>query len=311
MLRSVLSSSFIDQKTLQRLCGKCNSLSLVVPGARMFTNEINLAISKAARSSRPISLVGPLRAEIESWAFLENWQGSLPWRSEFHHQLVLFSDASSSGWGGLLNPGALSVSIRDYWQHTHSTLDINSKEILALANVLDSFSSTISNSWVDAFTDSQVLLQSWSRQGAKSPNVIAALKQLYAVVSRSNIHLSLHHIPSRFNLADTPSRPLSLLDSMLSSDTWTQVQGHFGGPSGHYVDLMALPSNVQHASSGHPLPFFSPVPSPGASGVNVFSQRPHHHPFFSQSICFSSNHSYTEIVAFSFPPWYYLYAGCS
>jgi hypothetical protein len=172
LLRSVLSSSFIDQKTLQRLCGKCNSLSLVVPGACMFTNEINLAISIVARSSRPISLVGPLRAEIESWAFLENWRGSLPWRSEFHHQLVLFSDASSSGWGGLLNPGALSVCIRDYWQHTHSTLDINSKEILALANVLDSFSSTISNSWVDAFTDSQVLLQSWSRQGAKSPNVI-------------------------------------------------------------------------------------------------------------------------------------------
>ena len=174
MLSCVLSSSFIDKKTLQRLCGKGNSLSLVIPGARVFTNEINLAISKAARS-RPISLVGPLRAEIESWAFLENWRGSLPWRSEFHHQLVLFADASSSGWGGILNPGALSVSIRDYWQQTHSTLDINSKEILALANILDSFSSTISNSWVDAFTDSQVLLQSWSRQGTKSPNKFKAI----------------------------------------------------------------------------------------------------------------------------------------
>jgi hypothetical protein len=208
----------------------------------MFTNEINLAISKAARSSRPISLVGPLRAEIESCAFLENLRGSLPWRSGFHHQLVLFSDASSSDWGGILNPGALAVSIRDYWQHTHSTLDINSKEIIALANVLDSFSSTISNSWVDAFTDSQVFLQSWSQQGAKSPNVIAALKQLFAFVSRSNIHLNLHHFLSRFNLADTPSRRLSFLDSMLSCDTWAQVQGHFGGLSGHSVDLMALPS---------------------------------------------------------------------
>jgi hypothetical protein len=117
-------------------------------------------------------------------------------------------------------------------------------------------------------------------------NVIAALKQLFAVVSRSNIHLSLHHIPSRFNLADTPSRRFSLLDSMLSSDTWVQVQGHFDGPSGHSVDLMALPSNVQHASSGHPLPFFSPVPSAGASGVNVFSQLPHHHPFFHNPYAF-------------------------
>ena len=98
-------------------------------------------------------------------------------------------------------------------------------------------------------------------------NVIAALKQLFAVVSRSNIHLSLHHIPSRFNFADTPSRRFSLLDSMLSSDTWAQVQGHFGGPSGHSVDLMALPSNVQHASSGHPLPFFSLCLRQGLQGL--------------------------------------------
>ena len=89
---------------------------------------------------------------------------------------------------------------------------------------------------------------------------------------------------SRF--VSRPSRRFSLLDSMLSSDTWAQVQGHFGGPSGHSVDLMALPSNVQHASSGHPLPFFSPVPSPGASGVNVFSQLPHHHSFFHNPYAF-------------------------
>ena len=37
---------------------------------------------------------------------------------------------------------------------------------------------------------------------------------------------------------------------------------------------MALLSNVQSSISGSSLPFFSPFPVPGSSGVNVFAQSP-------------------------------------
>ena len=197
---------------------------------------------------------------------------------------------------------AIHLSSLPLPRNTHSTL----APTLHLTSILRSYSLLLTSSI--PFLQLSVILVLMRLQIAKfcfSPghdrahnrlsNVIAALKQLFAVVSRSNIHLSLHHIPSRFNLADTPSRRFSLLDSMLSSDTWAQVQGHFDGPSGHSVDLMALPSNVQHASSGHPLPFFSPVPSPGASGVNVFSQLPHHHPY-PQGGC-TSGSPFAECVA--------------
>ena len=40
---------------------------------------------------------------------------------------------------------------------------------------------------------------------------------------------------------------------------------------------MALPSNLQCALDGSPLPFFSPYPLPGSSGVNLFAQRPGNH----------------------------------
>lgn len=46
----------------------------------------------------------------------------------------------------------------------------------------------------------------------------------------------------------------------------------FGGQFGHSADLMALPSNVQCALDGSPLPFVSPHPTPGSSGVNVLAQ---------------------------------------
>ena len=61
LVQSILASDVVtDVKTLQRLSRKCISFSLAVPGARLFLNEINLAISAGIRSSRPIRISGPL-----------------------------------------------------------------------------------------------------------------------------------------------------------------------------------------------------------------------------------------------------------
>ena len=97
------------------------------------------------------------------------------------------------------------------------------------------------------------------------------------VISSCNIHLNLFYIPSAANPADPPSRVLSLQDSKLSPLAWCQVQARFGGQFGHSTDLMALPFNLQCTLDGSPLPFFSPYPVPGSSGVNLFAQRPYNH----------------------------------
>lgn len=163
----------------------------------------------------------------------------LPWRSEFHRQLVLYS-----AWGAVLSPDLKSVAIRDYWTSSQSTLHINCKEILSLCNALESLSSAVSNCWVDVFTVSQVLLKAWHRQGTKSQSLIAALKHLFGIISASNILFNLFHIPSKLIVAEPPSRTLSLQDSKLSPRVLARLQSAFGGPLGHSVDLMALPSNV-------------------------------------------------------------------
>ena len=136
------------------LAGKCISMALAISGARLFTNEITLAISKAAPTSRPLPLSPSLRAEIEH----------------------------------------------------------------------------------------------------------------------------LHYIPCSFNPTDMPSRHLTPADSALSLPYWQQVQTLFGSPQGHSVDLMALLSNVRPHLDGNLLPFFSPFPITGATGVNLFAQDPAHHP---------------------------------
>ena len=130
---------------------------------------------------------------------------------------------------------------------------------------------------MDVYTDSQVLIASWRRQGSKSRDLADVFKRIFGIVSTYNIHLNLFYISSADNPADTPSRVFPLKDSKLSSSAWVQVQAEFGGRSGHSADLMALPSNLQCALDGSPLPFFSPYPLPGSSGVNLVAQRPDNH----------------------------------
>lgn len=132
LVESTLASDQVSLQTFQKLSGKCISLSLAVPGARLFSNEINMAISKASRSSRPLSLSGALRSEIEHWLFLKDWSGFLPWRSEQHHQVKLYTDASSFAWGGVLTPDEIPIVATDYWPTNSFSSDMAVKEALAL-----------------------------------------------------------------------------------------------------------------------------------------------------------------------------------
>ena len=114
LINSLLRGDTVSLLQLQKLAGKCTSLALAVPGARLFTCEINNAISRATRSSRPITISPALRSEIEHWLFLKSWTGHLPWREEKHSQVVLCSDASSFAWGGVLSLDSVCLSTSDY-----------------------------------------------------------------------------------------------------------------------------------------------------------------------------------------------------
>ena len=273
LVNLILSKQHVSLQTLQRLAGKCISFNLAVQDARLFTNEINMAIGAASKTSKPVRLSGRLRSEIEHWASPRVISRVGKWRSEKHSQFVIFSDASAFAWGALF-PELSLVPLSDYWTPDVSPLDIAVKETKALTNAILSFRDSVANARVDAFVDSQCLVKSWGSQSAKSSPFSDALKELNSAVSSLNIHLSLSYIPSDKNPADDPSRKLSSADSKLSPRLWSCIQEHpsFGGSSGHSIDLMALDSNTQNGKDGTPLPHFSPYPTPGSSGVNLFAQ---------------------------------------
>ena len=65
-------------RTLEPLAEKCVSFAGAVPAAKLFTKEMNKAISRGLRSQKPILLRGALREEIADWLLLENWKNVKP-----------------------------------------------------------------------------------------------------------------------------------------------------------------------------------------------------------------------------------------
>lgn len=270
---TILANKTVSLKNLQKFAGKTTSFALLVPAAKLYTNAVYQAIAKAARSnSVKIDITPPLRQEISHWAFLDSWPDCLPWRLESHRLVQLYSDASNTGWGGALlrdNCNLKPIEARGYWDVEERQLAISSKETLALLRVLESFPAECSNTRLDVYTDSQVLIASWEKQVSRCPASSDILKKIFQLCTSRYVAMSLHFVPSKENLADRPSRILSDLDVTLSSKSWGLVQQAFGP---HTLDLMALPSNAMCDRSGRPLRFFSPSPVKESAGTNVFAQ---------------------------------------
>ena len=271
LIRETLGSSYVSVKTLQRLVGKCVSFSLAVPAARLFTREMSAAISRGMRTMKPIAIRGALRDEIAHWLFLEGWDDPLPWREEKHLQINIATDASQTGWGGVIST-PVKQEASDYWSKDEMMLDIATREAMAVDKVLQAFKHLVKDCRVDVMIDNQAVMHAWTNQGGKSHALNEAIKALFFTTVDLNLLLRMLYVPSRENPADPPSRRLSSLDYTLTPETWSEIQRVFGGLNGHSCDLMALDSNAMTDKQGNHLPHFTPCPSPGSIGVNLFAQ---------------------------------------
>ena len=265
---SILSSSCVSLKTLQRFAGKVVSFSLAIPSCKLYVREVFHAIAQLTRSSKAAAKVqGRLRLDVAYWRFLDDWSDCLPWRSEQHCIVSLFCDASKRSWGGILFKDGRRIESRDYWMDVSD--DINSLEAKALVRSLLAFRDHVRNSRVDIHTDNRTLKAALDNFGCKNSSVNDSVKEILELSRHLNLAIDVHYVPSRDNMADAPSRACSDLDCMLSDNAWNSVERRFGP---HSFDLMALDGNCRRDRSGLMLPHYSPWPTPASKGVNAFAQ---------------------------------------
>ena len=265
---SILSSSCVSLKTLQRFAGKVVSLSLAIPGCKLYVREVFNAIAQLSRSSKAAAKVqGRLRFDVAYWRFLDDWSDFLPWRSEQHRIVSLFLDVSKRSWGGVLFKDGRRIESRDYWMDVSD--DINSLKAKASVRSLLPFRDHVRNSRVDIHTDNLTLKAALDNFGCNNSSVNDSVKEILEFSRQLNLAINVHYVPSRENTADAPSRACSDLDCMLSEKAWDAVERRFGP---HSFDVMALDSNCRRDRSGLMLPNYSPWPSPASEGVNAFAQ---------------------------------------
>ena len=151
----ILKNNSVSLKSLQKFAGKTTSFALVVPAAKLYTNAAYHAIAKANRSCTTKILISEhLRREILHWTFLDNWKGCLPWKSEVHRLVKIYSDASNTGWGGiLLRENAAHTEMRGYWDVSERQLPISARESLALLRVLENLPAEYANARLDVLSD--------------------------------------------------------------------------------------------------------------------------------------------------------------
>lgn len=268
----ILREDEASVKTLQRLQGKCVSFLLAVPAAKLYIREMASAIASATSPQGLVEISGPLREEVEHWRFLDDWEGYVPWRDERHVSINISTDSSSYKWGGVVDLQGSKQSVGDYWPIEDRGTPIMVLEAKALLRVLESFASHLRDARCDTLVDNLALMYAWRNEGCRSPELNAVLKDLFMFCLGHNVLLKLDYVPTDKNEADAPSREIRKSDSCLTNKSWNLVQKAFGGPQGHNVDLMALDSNAMKSREGEPLPHFTPYPTPGSAGVNVFSQ---------------------------------------
>ena len=264
---NILSHKTVALKTLQKFAGKTTSFSLLVPGAKLYTNAAYQAISKASRSHKPIPVSAAFKAELLHWKFLDSWDCFLPWKDERHTSVTIFSDVSNIGWGAVVRiPGKEEQHLRGYWDENSRHVPIAIREAKAILFTLESLNHAIVNSRLDFFVEDKVDVSSWENQVSRTPALSQVLQWIFQLSLRLNVALKVCFVPSALNPADLPSRALSDTDCKLSPLAWKLVQQSYGP---HTLDLLALASNIQCDQHGNPLRFYAPFPNPGCSGVAV------------------------------------------
>ena len=121
-----------------------------------------------ASPKREIQLTAKLREEMEFWRLLDEWDRHIPWKDEKLWVLSASTDASLSPWAGVIHCQPDDVVLRDFWGSDLAEININVKEMWAIAKVLESLPPDIRDCRVDVQVDNHAVIHTWMGRRGRS-----------------------------------------------------------------------------------------------------------------------------------------------
>ena len=266
LLRELLMAETASARRLHTLLGQMESLSLLLPLARVFKRPLQRALADRWDQvqqdwDQEIPLGGWFNQSVSQWLD-EEWLSSSVPISFRESPDEVFTDASLSGWGAHF----LDHFAQGTWEESLSDKHINVLEMMAVQRAVSQFLPFFQTTHVLVVSDNTTVVAYLNRQGGTVSRELSLLtedllKSLYA----KGIFLSARHLAGACNvLADALSRQDKILNTewTLSHQALHQVWEAWGKP---HVDLFATKFSTR-------LPIYvSPVPDPSAWRVDAMS----------------------------------------
>lgn len=310
ILTDAITSRSITFQMLEKLVGKCTSLSVAVPVAALYTHHMykSLATFQRRGGRKPsmeieIPSNSGLMFELQRWLEVRMHFNGASWYRAEHKHLALTgaSDASSGGWGGLIrSPGQPVFKAGGDFPAQVAQQHINVQEGYALQQTLHLFSddqpAQLAGSTLISDVDSKVLHDAFKKGRASNTFMHEMITDLFWLQVRRDFTLKLRWVSSAANAeADGISRPGS--DDFVRLDE--QMFGELCKWAGEQVtmDLMATPASVHKRwiagqCTSEDLPFYSRYHTQGCAGVDVLTHNVRFMPGSDREECFG----------FCFPP---------
>lgn len=282
LITAALTSGSLTTRTLEKIAGKCVSMSVAIRPASLWTHYMFAAIKNAKGTSIQLANKPDLRAELRKWLELSSTSQEGPWFKARHYHLELTrasSDASSNQYGGVVSLPQETFEVGGGFPRQWLSRPINGKETFALLEVLTeccrSRPGALHRAQVLMEVDNSATVAAFRKGRSSNPINHALLVRLFELQVQHGFWLTLRWVPSAENqAADAITRPSIHELVRLRAHVFRTLEHFFGSFT---VDLMASSENAQHSSgltgtSPARLPFFSRYHCEGSAGIDVFRQ---------------------------------------
>jgi len=260
----LLSHARVRLSSIASILGSFVWTTAAVPFAQAHCRSLqNLFIWESRRNNNDLTAFCTLCPEARkelAWWTTELRKANGKGFTQMEPDLVIFSDASLSGWGASCS----DVTARGPWTAGERSRHINELELWAAFYALRSFCCSSSNISVRIFIDNTTAVSYVNRSGGTRSRSLSRVAEAIAFwCERRSIAIEAFYIPGRLNtVADAESRAKE------DASDWQLCPLVFAGIARIWpvnIDLFASGWNRQL------IPFCSWRPQPDAHAVNAFS----------------------------------------
>jgi hypothetical protein len=264
---AALETDSITRNNLEKLVGVMGAFSPSNRAARVLAWPAFHALRRAPPfRSAPIRLSKGLREVLTRWRHeVVALNGSVRWKKSRPVSLSLSSDASETGFGGILSTPEGVIPFADTLPDTALGSSSTHRELLGAEAILIFFSDRLAGKSVALYLDSAVAVQYLTKGGGRVPELWATTLRIFDLCLRLDIDLQAHWVPREQNTsADVLSKLVDDDEVRLNPRFLATISRAFGVSFTH--DRFATPWNAVARA------FDSKEFHVGVAGVDAFVQ---------------------------------------